>query len=191
MSVIDVSGMFSRPRSRASFRFFFIDSPSVAIDAALGDGHVGDLLDPVDVAGEAGDDDPALGVGGEDRPQRLRHRRLGAGVARLLGVGGVGQQQAHALLDLDGADAAEVGVAAVDRREVELPVARVQDHALRRVERGGEAVGHRVGDGDELDVERADHPALAVVRRPRTSVRPASPASSMRLRAKPSVSAEP
>ena len=62
----------------------------------------------------------------------------------------------------DGADAGEVGEAAVDRREVELPVAGVQDHALRRVERGGEAVRHRVGDGDELDVERADLAALAV-----------------------------
>ena len=57
---------------------------------------------------------------------------------------------------------AEVGEAAVDRGEVELPVAGVQDHALRGVERGGEAVGHRVGDGDELDVERADLAALAV-----------------------------
>ena len=60
------------------------------------------------------------------------------------------------------AHAGQVGEPAVDRGEVELPVAGVHDHALRRVERGGEAVGHRVGDGDELDVERADLAALAV-----------------------------
>ena len=83
-------------------------------------------------------------------------------MAVALGVGGVGEEQADALVVGDGADAGEVGEAAVDRREVELPVARVQDHALRRVERGGEPVGHRVGDRDELDVERADLAALAV-----------------------------
>ena len=41
----------------------------------------------------------------------------------------------------EGADAGEVGDAPVDRGEVELEVARVQDHALRRVERDGEGVG--------------------------------------------------
>ena len=72
------------------------------------------------------------------------------------------EQQADALVVGDGAHAGQVGEAAVDRGEVELPVARVQDHALRRVEGRGEAVGHRVGDRDELHVERPDHPALAV-----------------------------
>ena len=57
-------------------------------------------------------------------------------------------------LDGDRADAGQVGAAAVDRGQVELEVTRVQDHALRRVERGRERVGHRVGDRDELDVER-------------------------------------
>ena len=91
----------------------------------------------------------------------------------------------------DGADAGQVGDAAVDRREVELQVARVQDHALRRVEGGGEAVGHRVGDGDEL-ARRTGRCAGARRRRPvMSSVRSSSPASSMRLRARPRVSAEP
>ena len=48
-----------------------------------------------------------------------------------LGVGGVGHQQPDALGGGDGADAGEVGEPAVDRREVELEVARVQDDALR------------------------------------------------------------
>ncbi len=60
------------------------------------------------------------------------------------------------------ADAGQVGEAAVDRREVELEVAGVEDHALRGVEGGGEAVGHRVGDGDELHVEGPDPAPLAV-----------------------------
>ena len=69
----------------------------------------------------------------------------------------------RALGDL--ADQREVGLAAVDRREVELEVAAVQDRARGRVVRGGERVRHRVRDRDELAVERADHAPLAVVHR--------------------------
>ena len=83
-------------------------------------------------------------------------------MALLVGVGGVGEQQADALVLGDGAHDAEVGEPAVDRGEVELEVAGVQDRALRRVDGGGEAVGHRVGDGDELAVERADPAPLVV-----------------------------
>ena len=160
--------------------------------AAERDGGVGDLLDAVDVAGEAGDDDaPALVLVEQvvehlaDRASRLR---VCPGSSALVESD---EQQADAVVLGDGADAGEVGEAAVDRREVELQVAGVQDHALRRVERGGEAVRHRVGDGDELDVERADRAALAVARPGSSSVRSSRPASSMRLRARPSVSAEP
>jgi hypothetical protein len=62
-----------------------------------------------------------------------------------------------------GADAAEVGEPAVDRREVELEVARVQDHALAGVHGDGVGPGHGVRHRDELDVERPDATALAVV----------------------------
>ena len=130
--------------------------------AVEGDGGVGDLLDAVDVAGEAGDDDAPALVRVEQVVEHGADALLAAGVAVRVGVGGVPQQQADALVAGDGAHAGQVGEAAVDRGEVELEVAGVQDHALRRVERGGEAVGHRVGDGDELDVERADLAALAV-----------------------------
>ena len=41
----------------------------------------------------------------------------------------------------------------------------MQDDALRGVEGGGEAVGHGVGDGDELHIERPDHPSLPVAHR--------------------------
>src|SRR3712207_8908873 len=53
-------------------------------------------------------------------------------VAGLLGVGGVRQEQADARLPGDGSDAGQVGGAAVHRREIELEVARVEDHALGR-----------------------------------------------------------
>ena len=56
----------------------------------------------------------------------------------------------------------EIGAPVVDRSQVELEVTRVQDHALRRVERGRERVGHRVSDGDELEIERPHLAAFAV-----------------------------
>src|SRR5690606_9333916 len=126
-------------------------------------GGVGDLLHPVDVAGEAGDDDAPAPVLVEEVVEDGADAALAAGVAVRVGVGGVAQEEPHAGLDGDGADAGEVGEAPVHRGEVELPVAGVHDHALRGVPGGGEPVGHRVGDRDELDVERADLAALAVL----------------------------
>ncbi len=109
-----------------------------------------------------------------------------------LGVRRVGEQQPDATVAAgDLAEQREVGVAAVDRREVELEVAGVDDRALGREERDREAVRHRVRDGDELAVDRAD---AARARRRCTvmnSVRSSMPASSMRFRASASDSAEP
>ena len=128
-------------------------------------GGVGDLLHPVHVAGEAGDDDAPALVLVEQVVEHLAHRALAAGVTGLVGVGRVAEQQADAVARRERADAGQVGEPAVDRREVELEVARVQDRALRRVEGGGEAVRHRVGHRDELDLARPDAPALAVAHR--------------------------
>ena len=90
------------------------------------------------------------------------HRGLRLGEAGLLGVGRVRQQEADALGAGQRADAGQVGAPAVHRLQVELEVARVQDHALGRVEGDGEGLGHRVGDRDELDVARPDLQPLAV-----------------------------
>ena len=75
----------------------------------------------------------------------------------------VGEQQPHAAVAArELAQQREVGAPAVDRREVELEVAGVHDRARGREERDREAVRHRVGDRDELAVERADAAPLAV-----------------------------
>ena len=97
--------------------------------------------------------------------RRAQHRAdtgLRRRVTVFFGVGRVGQQQADAFVGRDRADAGQVGATAVDRREVELEVAGVQDHALRCVDGDRVRVRHRVGDRDELDVERTDHATLAV-----------------------------
>ena len=137
--------------------------PERGDDATVGDRRVGDLLDAVQVAGEAGGDDPPAASARRTVRAAPRRRWSRAARGRLLGVGRVGHQQPDALVGRDRADAGEVGAAAVDRREVELEVAGVQDDTLRRVHRDRVGVRHRVGDGDELDVERADHPPLAVL----------------------------
>jgi hypothetical protein len=63
---------------------------------------VHDLLDAVDVAGEAGDDD-ALRGGPEDRLDRGDQVPLGGEEPGDLGVGGVGEEEVDALLaELDG-----------------------------------------------------------------------------------------
>ena len=131
--------------------------------AATTDRGVRDLLDAVQVRSEAGDDQAAIGVLAHERPHRVTHRRLRRGEARPFRVGRVGEQQPDATVHpRDLAEEREVRVPPVDRCEVELEVAGVDDRAGGREERGGEAVRHRVRDGDELAVERSDAAALAV-----------------------------
>ncbi len=160
------SRIWRRPIERARATFLAIDRPSGGDGSAAGDGGVGDLLDAVDVAGEAGHDDPLVGVGREQvAAGRRRPTRSLDGVPFLLGVGRVRQQQPDAGSVANGADPGQVGRAAVDGRQVELEVPGVEDDPLGGVEGGGEAVGHRVGDRDELHVERTDLAAFAVADR--------------------------
>ena len=130
--------------------------------AAEVDGGVGDLLHTMDVRREARRDDALALVLVEQVVEHLTHRRLRLRVPVLFGVRAVGEQQPDAVVVRDRADAAEIGEPAVNGREVELPVAGVQDHTLRGVERSGETVRNRMRDGDELDVDRPDPAALAV-----------------------------
>ena len=90
------------------------------------------LLHPVDVAGEAGDDDPPLG-GAEHVVEHRRDLALAGDEAGNLGVGRVRQQQIDALAPEPG-EAAEVGDAPVERELVHLEVAGVQDGARRRAD---------------------------------------------------------
>ena len=124
--------------------------------AAGADRGVGDLLDAVQVTGEAGGDDPPIAVLAEDGPQDGTDTGLARGVTRLLGVRRVAHQQTNAVAGGELTEPTEVGAPPIDRREIELPVARVQDDALRGVHGDRMSVWHRVGDRDELDRERAD-----------------------------------
>jgi hypothetical protein len=72
------------------------------------------------------------------------------------GVGGVGHQQPDAGVLRELTDASQIEAPRVDRGQVDLVVARVQDDALRGVDGDGVGVGDGMGDRDELDQQRTD-----------------------------------
>jgi hypothetical protein len=122
--------------------------------------RVYDLLDAVDVGGEAGDDDAALAAE-EELLELGPDDRLARRVARAIGICRVAAQQQQPLAPQLG-EARDVRRDAVDRRLVELVVAGDQDRAQVGVERDGGRVGNRMRHVDELDLERAELEALAV-----------------------------
>ena len=132
---------------------------------AARDGGFGELLDAVHVARETGHDDAPPGMGVENPPERLADQALTAGEPWLLGVRRVREQEPDAHRRCDLADPRQVGAPSVDRRQVELEVARVKHDPLIGVEGRRETVRHRVRDGYELDVEGPDAAALAIAHR--------------------------
>ena len=118
------------------------------------DGDVDRLLHPVDVRREGDDEDPALAKR-DQRAKRFSDEPLGAGHPRPLGVRRVAEHQVDAEVP-ELRQPADVGLEAVDGRVVELPVARVDDPAGRRLENDRDAVRNRVRHADEVQRERAD-----------------------------------
>ena len=118
---------------------------------AEGRGGIQHLLDPVDVGGEGGDDDPVL-ASLELALEGGAHRLFRGGKARTLHIGGVRQQCQDALLP-QLAEAGKVDDLPVDGGGVDLEVAGV-DHGAHA---GVDGEGHGVGDGvvhmDELHLE--------------------------------------
>ena len=119
--------------------------------------QVDDELHAVDARRERGDHDLARRRR-EDLVEGVDDVGLRPGHAAAVDVGAVGEQRQ----DPGGAQLGQppqIGRLVIERRVVDLEVAGVDQHALRRVQRHGDAVGDAVGDADELDLERADrHP---------------------------------
>ena len=67
----------------------------------------------------------------------------------------IADERQHALV-AERREARLVGRQAEDRSRVDLPVARMDDESGRRADRERRALGYRMGDRDEFDVERAD-----------------------------------
>ena len=133
--------------------------------AARRDTGVDHLLHAVDVGSKTGHDDAAPVLVADDVAELLADHAFGLRVAVDFRVRGVAHQQSDAVVLRQCADLGEIGGASVDRGEIELPVTRMHDHALRCVEGDRHRVGHRVRDRDHLDVECADGPAFTVDQR--------------------------
>ena len=91
----DVSGGMARyPISWAIWAFWTIFAAVEEELAPVADGHVHALLNPVDVGGERGDDDPPGGLG-KDLFQRLADDLLGGGESLPFGIRRIGEEGQH------------------------------------------------------------------------------------------------
>ena len=109
---------------------------------------------PIDARRERRDDELALGAG-EDLLEGVFDVELRSGVAAPIDVRAVAEHRQHAL----GAqlrEAVQVERLAAERRLIDLEVAGVDQHALRRADRHRHAVRHAVRDADELDLKGPD-----------------------------------
>ena len=118
------------------------------------------LLDPVDVGGEGRDDDPSLRVCEENVVEGGSHQPFGGGEAGFLDVRALAHEQEHAFLAVF-ADAGEIHHLPADGGDVELEVARMQDHAFRGPQRDHAGVCDRVVGPDEFGAETAQSDDIA------------------------------
>ena len=116
-------------------------------------------LHPIDARRERRHDDAARRAR-EDLLECVHDFAFRAGEPPAVDVGAVGEERQHALRAEFG-EAMHVEMLAVDRRLVDLEVARMDQRSDRRVNRQRHAVGHAVRHADELDFERADRHAVA------------------------------
>ena len=133
------SGTSMCPSERPMLTFLRIERPDQGDLAPERRSGIDDLLDAVDVRGEAGDDDAAVGA----REHLLQMRpdlSLGGRETRAIGVGRIAAQQQNALGAQLG-QARDVGRHAVDGGLVELVVAGQQ----HRAQAGAESDAHESG----------------------------------------------
>jgi hypothetical protein len=91
----------------------------------------------------------------EERAKRLTDEPLGPSRPRPLRIRRVAEQQVHAAVS-DLGQLSDIGLQAVHRRVIELPVARVEDSPGRRLDHERDRIGDRVRDPHELDAKRAE-----------------------------------
>ena len=85
------------------------------------------------MAGETGGHNPSIAVFLEQRAKHAANGCFARGVTRFFGVRRVAQHDSHAIACGQLAEPGEIGVTPVDRCEIELPVAGVDDRALHGV----------------------------------------------------------
>ena len=117
-------------------------------------GGVDNLLHTVHMAGEAGHDDLARGLG-----ERLIQRRANGGFrldeAWNLSVGGIHHQQIHALF-AELAELHQISDAMVKRQLVKLDIAGIDEASGRSLHEHSQSVRNGMRDVHELKIERTD-----------------------------------
>ena len=141
------------PRRCAICEFSCIPRPTKATWRSNCRGQVDEHLHAVEARGERGDDELALGAG-EQLLEGVLDVGLRAGEAAAIDVGAVDNSASTPSAPSCAKRGRSNGLA-VERGVVDLEVAGVDQHALRRVDGDRDAVGHAVRDADELDRERA------------------------------------
>ena len=122
--------------------------------AAMLAGQIEGDADAEDGGGEAAEEELLLGLR-EDLVEPGNDGALAGRVAGAIDICRVLQQGQHAALAVFGEGVQVEGVA-VERREVDLEVAGMDDDADRRFNGQGHAIHQRVGHADGLDGERAE-----------------------------------
>ncbi len=97
---------------------------------------------------------------GEDLLEGVFDVDLRSGVAAPIDVGAVAEERQHAFR-AERREAMQVERVAGERGLIDLEVAGVDQHALRRADDHRHAVRHAVGDADELDLERPNREHVA------------------------------
>ena len=106
------------------------------------------------IGSEGGDDDAALRFA-DKLMQGAGDVGLGRAFALAHDIGGIADHRQHALV-AERAQTRLVGGRADARRQINLPIAGMDDEAGRGADGERRALGDRMGDGDELDLERPE-----------------------------------
>ena len=120
----------------------------------VGDREIDDLLDPVDVAREGADDDPARRFE-EEAVERLADPPLRPGEPFHLRVRAVREEGQDPLVAVEG-ERLEVEAPGIDRGLIDLEIAGVDQRPGGRPDRQGQRGRDAVGHLDELDAEGAE-----------------------------------
>ncbi len=121
-------------------------------------GQVHEQLHAID-ARRKGRDDQAAVRRREDLFEGVDDVDLRSGEAAAIDVGAIRKEREHASR-AELREARDVEMLAVERRLVDLEIARVDNHAFWGVDRQSDAIGDAVGDANELDLEGADRDPL-------------------------------
>src|SRR5688572_26481551 len=118
-------------------------------------GQIDDDLHPVEARRERRDDDLAFGAR-EDLLERVLDVGFRSGIAAAIDVGAVAEHRQHAFRS-ELREPVQIECLAVDRSLIDLEVAGVEQHALRRAHDDSNAIGHAVGHAHEFERERAHY----------------------------------